>query len=197
MTDAIGFRLDETRDRFTRSVSGFTQRLQAVRPEQWGDPTPCSEWDVRALVNHVYGEQRWMTALLDGRTMAEVGSSLDGDLLGPDPLCAWESAILETASRLERPGVLEEVVQLSSGPSTVARYCDEVAADTLVHTWDLARAISADEALPVDLVEAATRIVEPWVSPEGMAGVFAAPVEVDASADAQSALLALLGRDPR
>lgn len=197
MTDVVGFRLDETLDRFHRSVSGFTQRVQAVRPDQWGGPTPCTDWDVRALVNHVYGEQRWMAVMIDGRTMEQVGSSLDGDLLGPDPLCDWQGAVGETASRLERPGVLEQVVHLSSGPSTVARYCDEVAADTLVHTWDLARAIGADESLPDDLVEHATGIVEPWVSPQGIPGVLAAPVAVTGDVDAQTALLAMLGRDPR
>jgi uncharacterized protein (TIGR03086 family) len=197
MTDVVGYRLDETLDRFHRSVSGFTQRVQAIRPDQWDAATPCTEWDVRALVNHVYGEQRWMAVMIDGRTMEQVGSSLDGDLLGPDPLCDWQSAVGETASRLERPGVLEQVVHLSSGPSTVGRYCDEVAADTLVHTWDLARAIGAEESLPADLVEHATSIVEPWVTPNGVPGVLAAPVPVPDDADAQTALLAMLGRDAR
>ncbi len=197
MTDVVGYRLDETLDRFHRCVHEFTQRVQAVRDDQWGDPTPCTEWDVRALVNHVYGEQRWMAVLLDGRTIAEVGGSLDGDLLGPEPLCDWESGVLETASRLAKPGMLERVVQLSSGPASVARYCDEVGTDTLVHTWDLARAIGADETLPPDLVEDAIRVVEPWVSPDGVPGVLAAPIPVADDADPQTALLAMLGRDAR
>ena len=197
MTDVVGYRLDETLDRFHRCVHEFTERVQAVRSDQWGDPTPCTEWDVRALVNHVYGEQRWMAALLDGRTIAEVGGSRDGDLLGPDPLCDWESAALETASRLAKPGALEQVVHLSSGPATVARYCDEVGTDTLVHTWDLARGIGADETLPEDLVEDATRVVEPWVSPDGVPGILAAPIPVTDDVDPQTALLAMLGRDAR
>ncbi len=194
MTDVVGYRLDETLDRFHRCVHEFTQRVQAVRDDQWGDPTPCTEWDVRALVNHVCSEQRWMVPLLSGRTIEQVGSSLDGDLLGPDPLCTWEGAVAETARLVDEPGMLERVVRLSSGPATVARYCDEVAADTLVHTWDLARAVGGDEHLPDDLVEAATLIVEPWVSPQGVPGLFAAPVAVDADADPQTALLAMLGR---
>jgi uncharacterized protein (TIGR03086 family) len=194
MTDTVPFRSEETLDRFHRCVSAFTTRLQAVSAEQWGLPTPCSEWDVRALVNHVCSEQRWMAPLLSGRTIEQVGSSLDGDLLGPDPLCTWEGAVAETARLVDRPGMLEQVVRLSSGPATVARYCDEVAADTLVHTWDLARAVGGDEQLPGDLVEAATLIVEPWVSPQGVPGLFAAPVGVDAGADPQTALLAMLGR---
>lgn len=194
MADTVGFRTDETLDRFHRSVGEFTRRVQVVRADQWDQPTPCAEWDVRALVNHVCGEQRWMAPMLDGQTMAQIGSSLDGDLLGADPVDAWKRAVAQTAARLARPGILERVVQLRSGPATVARFCDEVAADTLVHTWDLAQAIGAEESLPGDLVDAATRIVEPWVAPEGVPGMLAPPRAVPADADPQTALLAMLGR---
>jgi uncharacterized protein (TIGR03086 family) len=194
MTDTIPYRHNLTLDRFRRSVSGFTERLAQVRDDQWHAPTPCSEWDVRALVNHVCSEQRWMAQLLDGHTIAEVGSRLDGDLLGGDPQEAWEDAVTETAKRIERPGILTEVVHLSSGPATVARYCDEVAADTLVHTWDLARAIGANERLPVDLVSEVLLIVEPWVTPTGVPGMLAPPLPVSEKADRQTILLAMLGR---
>lgn len=49
----------------------------------------------------------------------------------------------------------------------VQRYCDEQAADTLIHTWDLARAVGADERLPADLVDVAAAVVEPWITPGG------------------------------
>lgn len=194
MTDTIPYRHNLTLDRFHRSVSGFTERLAAVRDDQWALPTPCSDWDVRALVNKVCSEQRWMALLLDGTTIEQVGTSLDGDLLGGDPLEAWEAAVVETARRLRRPGILDEVVTLTSGPTSVARFCDEVAADTLVHTWDLARAIGANERLPVDLVSEAMTIVEPWVVPEGVPGMLAAPLPVEEGADRQTMLLAMLGR---
>ena len=42
---------------------------------------------MRDLVNHVVGEDRWTVPLVEGRTIADVGSSLDGDLLGDDPTC--------------------------------------------------------------------------------------------------------------
>ena len=48
---------------------------------------------------------------------------------------------------------LSLTVELSGGPTAVQRYCDEVGADTLIHTWDLARAVGADERLPADLVD--------------------------------------------
>jgi len=187
---------DETLARFYRCTAGFTERLESVGDEQWHAPTPCSEWDVQSLVNHVCGEQRWMAALLDGQSIAQVGESLSGDLLGRHPVDAWRKAVADVESQLRQPGVLEEVVELSSGPASVARYCNEVAADTLVHTWDLARAIGADERLPEDLVESATAVAESWVSPQGVPGLFAAPVPIEGEVDRQTALLAMLGRSP-
>ena len=65
-----------------RAVGGFLAIVAGVAPDAWGRPTPCVDWDVRTLVNHVVGEERWAVPLLEGRTIAEVGDSLDGDLLG-------------------------------------------------------------------------------------------------------------------
>ena len=187
---------DEVLDRFDRSVAGFSRVLGEVGAQQWTDPTPCSEWDVRALVNHVCGEQRWMAPLLDGQTMADVGDSLAGDLLGDDPVAAYTRAAANTRAALARHCDLAQTVQLSGGPTAVSRYCDEVGLDTLIHTWDLARAVGADETLPVDLVEAGMVAVQPWIQPDGVPGVFAAPVVVAVDADPATRLLGLLGRQP-
>ena len=48
-------------------------------------PPRAREWNVRELVNHVVGEDAWTVPLMRGATIAEVGDSLDGDLLGERP----------------------------------------------------------------------------------------------------------------
>jgi ketosteroid isomerase-like protein len=70
------------RQLYARAVSGFDVALHAVPGDRWTAPTPCAGWDVRALVDHVVREDRWATELLAGRTIADVGGRLDGDLLG-------------------------------------------------------------------------------------------------------------------
>ena len=79
------------------AVAGFGTLVHAVGPDQWTSPTPCAGWSVRELVNHVVGENRWAGQLLNGATVAEVGSRFDGDLLGDDPVAAWEESAAEAS----------------------------------------------------------------------------------------------------
>ncbi|MCJ1681371.1 TIGR03086 family metal-binding protein [Streptomyces sp. APSN-46.1] len=172
----------------------FGERVRAVG-DGWDLPTPCTEWNVRDLVNHVTGEQVWVPPLVgEGRTVEEVGDAFDGDLLGDDPVAAWERAATAAQAAFAAPGALERTVQLSYGPTPGSDYCAELTTDCVVHTWDLSRAIGADDRLPDGLVEFAIKQVMPHADGLAASGMFAAPLEVPAGADAQTRLLALMGR---
>jgi ketosteroid isomerase-like protein len=71
-------------DLYRRTVEAG-RAASSVGDDQWDLPTPCAEWSVRGLVNHVVGEDLWTKPLLEGRTIADVGDALGGDLLGDDP----------------------------------------------------------------------------------------------------------------
>ncbi|MFF3619733.1 TIGR03086 family metal-binding protein [Streptomyces sp. NPDC002467] len=173
----------------------FGERLRAIEDGQWGAPTPCADWDVRALVNHVVGEQLWIPPLVsEGRTVGELGDAFSGDVLGEDPLAAWETASAAAHAAFAAPGALERTVNLSYGPTRAMAYCSELTADCVVHTWDLARGIGADDRLPDDLVEFSIKEVMPYADSLAASGMYAEPLEVPAGADAQTRLLALLGR---
>ncbi|HEX2297902.1 MAG TPA: maleylpyruvate isomerase N-terminal domain-containing protein, partial [Pseudonocardiaceae bacterium] len=58
---------------YATGLAEFDRRVEAVAPDQWNNPTPCTEWDVRALVNHLVTEQLWVPLLLDGATVEDVG----------------------------------------------------------------------------------------------------------------------------
>ncbi|KAK1183098.1 TIGR03086 family metal-binding protein [Streptomyces sp. NBS 14/10] len=174
----------------------FTERVHAIRPDQWDDPTPCSEWTVRDLVNHLAVEQMWVPPLVrEGRTIAEQGDSFEGDLLGDDPVAAWDKAATAAREAFTAPGALERTVELSYGESPAAEYCAEITIDAAVHAWDLARAIGADERIPKPLVDFSVRAVAPYAAELEKSGMFAAAVEPPSGADAQTRLLALLGRE--
>ena len=181
---------------FARAVDEFARRLEKVGAEQWSGPTPDTEWDVRALVNHIVVEDLWAPPLLDGRTLAEVGDRFDGDQLGDEPLATWQRASAGALAAVGEAGALERIVHVSFGDISGSEYVSQLTCDHLIHAWDLARAIGADEQLDAELVEFASGYLAPKVGAWRSAGVFGPRVDVPAEADRQTLLLALTGRRP-
>lgn len=179
---------------YRRAVDEFGGRVQAVTPEQWHLETPCADWDVRQLVNHVLGENAWLVPLLAGSTIDEVGDRLNGDLLGDDPVAAWANAAAAATAAAEGEGVLDRVVHVSFGDIPGREYLSQVTTDHVIHSWDLARAVGGDERLDPELVEFANGYLEPQAEQWRAAGAFGARVDVSPAAGAQERLLALTGR---
>lgn len=181
---------------YHRTVEHWADLVNAVGPGQWSAPTPCREWSVRDLVNHVTGEDLWTEPLMRGQTIEDVGGRFDGDLLDDDPIrCALAAAMAATravAEALPEQGV----VHLSYGEETMDEYVRQLAADHLVHAWDLAVATGHDARLDPTLVHE----VAAWFAEREELYRGAGIIGQRAGAlgdDAQSHLLAAFGRDPR
>lgn len=179
----------------TRAVVAFTALVRVVPQDAWSGKTPCSEWDVRGLVNHVAGEELWTAPLLEGRTISEVGDRYDGDVLGGSPSDAVESAAKSAVAAFEAPGATRRTVHLSFGDTPATEYAMQLVADHVVHGWDLAVAIGADAHIEDALVAA----VAAWYAERERlyrgAGAVGERPGVPAST-AQDALLVAFGRDP-
>ncbi|MCU1542980.1 MAG: hypothetical protein JWM50_845 [Microbacteriaceae bacterium] len=174
-----------------RAHREFATRIAAV--SDWGAQTPDTDWSVRDLVSHVVEEQQWVPHLLAGRSLAQARSSIESlrdDLAGE---WALYSLAASAAWRNTSPGAL---VQLSSDTVTADEYLREQVADVTIHSWDLARAIGADETLDDELVRAVWTVFEPQRDTLEASGLFASPVPVDDDAPLLSRLLAVTGRDP-
>jgi len=175
----------------------FAALVAGVRPGQWQDGTPCSQWDVRMLVHHLLYEQRWVPPLLDGQTIGQVGDRFEGDLLGQDA-SAWPgvmlSAIAEAHAAVAQPGALEGTVHLSFGEASGREYVLQLTADLAIHAWDLARATGQDEHLDPAAVTEAWRMLEPLDEAIRRPGGFAPKLEPPTGADEQTELLAFCGR---
>jgi uncharacterized protein (TIGR03086 family) len=181
---------------YRRSLTEFTGRVSKVRDDQWTAPTPCDDWDVRTLVNHVVYEDRWALPLFQGATLAEVGDRFEGDLLGSDPAGNAREAADESARELATPGALDRTVHLSFGDTPISEYVNQLVAEHIVHGWDLAVAIGADTRMDEEAVRACA---EWFAGTEQMYrrwGVIAPRVEVGAEAGELERLVAGFGRDP-
>ncbi|WP_460569305.1 TIGR03086 family metal-binding protein [Humibacter soli] len=172
--------------------AAFGERIELV--VDWSAPTPDVDWDVRELVSHVIEEQQWVPLLLAGRTVGEARSRLEP--LGSDLVAEWRRYSL-AATRAWASVDPDAKVNLSYDRVPASAYLREQASDVIVHTWDLARAIGADEQLGDALVAAAWTVFEPQKETLEASGLFASPVPVPEDASLQSRLLALTGRDDR
>jgi uncharacterized protein (TIGR03086 family) len=183
-----------TADLYRRACERFGENVAQVSDDQWGAPTPCTAWDVRALVQHLVSENAWIRPLLAGKTIADVGDSLDGDLLGGDPKAAWRRSAEQAQAAIGEEGALDRTVHISRGDVPGGEYVFEVLADLTVHGWDLARAIGAPEAIDPELLDAVYPYYEPLVDLLKPTGAFGPVVEAPPDADRQTTLLAMLGR---
>jgi uncharacterized protein (TIGR03086 family) len=82
----------------SRALDATRGVIAGVRQGQWAAPTPCQGWNVRALVNHVVSGNLWAAELAAGATISEVGDHLDGDVLGADPLGAYDASAKAAAA---------------------------------------------------------------------------------------------------
>src|SRR5690242_6842781 len=89
---------------FEQSIASTAEILKEVRADQLTAPTPCSEWDVRTLLNHVIGTL-WLSAALFSdsapRHPMAPGGQPETDIVGPDPVAAYAEA---TAAALAAAG---------------------------------------------------------------------------------------------
>jgi len=177
-----------------RAVAEFGGRVQQIGDGQWQAPTPDDEWTVRDLVNHIVSEDLWAPPLLAGSTVAEIGDRFDGDVLGTDPGAAWATAASQAVRAAEADGAMDRIVHLSFGDFPGRDYALQLFADHLIHAWDLARAIGADERLDPELIEACATWFATVEDAYRSAGAIAARPPVPAGADAQTRLLAQFGR---
>ncbi|GAA4544447.1 TIGR03086 family metal-binding protein [Amycolatopsis samaneae] len=137
---------------FLLAGKGFERRLRKVRQDQWRRPTPCTEWNVRALVNHMTRGNLSYLRLAEGGDSAEFLRLRDADALGDDPVGAYTRSVEQCAEAFARPGVLDRLLDYPLGELPGRQALAVRTTDSVIHTWDLARAIGADETLDSDLV---------------------------------------------
>jgi uncharacterized protein (TIGR03086 family) len=186
----------ELLDAHAQAMDVFDRAMHKVGLTDWDSPTPCTDWNLRDLVNHIVVEQLWVPDMLAGRTVAEVGDKFDGDQLHDDPPGAWREASQAARAAWLQPGAVERTVHLSYGDERAEEYGWQMTTDLAVHGWDLATALGADAGIPDELATTLLAYVEPQLAQWSGSSVFAEPVAVPDDAPAPTRLIALLGRQP-
>jgi uncharacterized protein (TIGR03086 family) len=175
--------MSENSDKYRRAVDGFSRVVDATPGDAWSAPSPCEEWTARDVLAHVVGGMH-RVAGADG-----AAPSVDDD-----PAGAYAKARDAALGSLtdER---LATNVQSPMGDMPLDQLLQRfMTPDTLVHTWDLARAARVDVTLDPQLVEETYQAMLPLDDMIRSAGVFGPKVEPPAEADMQIRLMCFTGR---
>jgi len=181
-----------------RAIDDARALVFSVRADDLTKSTPCSEWDVRALIGHMAAVCQNFAAVLRGGTMDASMDPGKASVGGDDPVAAYRAAADDVMQEWEMPDALEKTLQLPFGPTPAAMGIRIVTADQLLHAWDLARALGRPHQMDEGLAGQSLEMMQGLLKPEmrGPDSGFgeAQPVLDDASV--QDRLLAFSGRRP-
>lgn len=178
--------------------AAFGSTLSILRSVEHGDlgrPTPCSLWDVRALVNHFIGSARWWSGMVCGDD--SLGAA-DTDYAAGDFVAAYEESIRIARGAFGADGALERMVKVPFGEFPGAALQGFAATDQFTHGWDLARALGRDTDLAPDLAAALLDLAEATFSDplrgSGPEAPFGPALPAPDGSSAADRLAAFLGR---
>ncbi len=164
--------------------------IDRIAADQWTAPTPCTEWSVRDVVNHLVGMNLVFVALFEESPMPARGA----DRLGADPAGAYHRSAVALQAAAARPGVLERSQATPVGVATGVERLQWRIVDLLAHGWDLGQATGVAAELPDDLAEQALTFARARLPSQPRAGRFADPQPIRDNAPAIDRLAAFTGR---
>ncbi|WP_329032289.1 TIGR03086 family metal-binding protein [Streptomyces sp. NBC_01725] len=173
------------------AVLGEVGKLVAgVGPDRFGDPTPCADWDVRALLGHLVWENLIWAGLAAG---ADTRPDAEVDRLGDDHAAAFRDAADAALTAFRRPGLTEE----RFGPAPGWRMVEQLLIEMLVHGWDLARATGRPTGFAPEIADAVLPSVRDIYGslPRTAGGSFAPERRAPRDANGNDRLAAYLGRE--
>jgi uncharacterized protein (TIGR03086 family) len=141
-----------------RAQNVFAGVLANVTADQLAAPTPCSEWTVGDLIEHVVGGNERVPQWAGGDEQPPAR---------PDDLIQAHRATAAAAQEtFARPGALEAMYRLPFGEVPGHRFIGMRTTDVLVHAWDLAAATNQSTDLDPELAQRQLAAARERVRPE-------------------------------
>jgi uncharacterized protein (TIGR03086 family) len=169
----------------------MTSVIAQLAPEHRENPTPCTEWNVHEVCDHVVRGCHLVAHGLRGEPMPDAA-----DYMAEGPGKAWADAY-DTLAAAATPEILAATHDMPFGQVTGQQAISVMAADAATHAWDIATGAGVDFAMPEDLAEFALATWQVVIPPEAPRGVgFGSIVPVADDAPALDRLLGFTGRQP-
>ena len=169
--------------RFDRAAAVADGAIAAVRPEQFADPTPCTQWSIRQLIDHVVAQT------LKSASMATVGSGPKRDQdVGDDPLATYRDGVHRLRAALVRPDVM------SAGRNPLTWIANLLVIELTVHAWDIATASGQRTDIDPRLAGWVLRTLREGLPPDRRGGGYAAEQPAPAYLPVADRMAAFAGR---
>lgn len=169
--------------------------LSSIEPDQWNLATPCSDWNLTALVDHITGGNWFTVAILAGETSDDAMITARRKFAdGAAGSSAAIQSLHDQTRALLRPGVLDQTWSHIAGDLSGRAILRLRLHDLIVHSWDVAECLRPGATLPDDLVRWA--LDELAADDSLTAGYFGLAVEAKprSIADGSSRYLKAFGR---
>jgi uncharacterized protein (TIGR03086 family) len=176
-----------------RAIAGrFTELVLAAPDDSWDWQSPVKEWRARDVVGHLV---EWLPSFLDAGAGVRLPS---GPSVEDDPVAAWQAHAGAVQALLDDPATAGLTL---SNPHVGDLPLDDAidrfyTGDVFLHTWDLARATGQDVTLDPERCAQMLAGMEPMDEVLRQSGQYGPRVPVPDDADAQTKLIAFIGRDP-
>ncbi|MEE9284239.1 MAG: TIGR03086 family metal-binding protein [Dehalococcoidia bacterium] len=171
---------------YQAAVAQTRKFVAGVQREQMSASTPCAEWNVQQLLDHVTQTSGILVSALAGGKPA-AASNLSA-------LEAYDAATSAAVQAAKTPGALEKTVKGPMGEMPGGRLVGIIFSDNLIHGWDLAKATGQDTTLDPKLVDICCSMLEPVIEGARSMGAFGPEVQTPADASAQAKFLGMTGR---
>lgn len=173
-------------------VPALETTVKRIQGMQMHDPTPCSEFTVHDVINHM---------IVLGGTFAYMFRGEEPPQLSPPAVYGWVPAkefaevMDDLVDAVRSPGAMERPIQSPVGEVPGDTFARFVAVDGLLHGWDLATATGQTYEVPDDVVVEVEDFARTAITPEMRdAGMFAAPTSAPPDASPIERLVAFSGR---
>jgi uncharacterized protein (TIGR03086 family) len=181
---------------YEAASQGFAQALGNVKPNQMKNATPCTEWNVQALINHNIAVTGFAYGVLTENVTVDP-FAVSGPLPKEGAVAALEAGAAKVLQLIKTRGFLEKQLPKSPfGPMTAGQFIMAPFLDLLVHRWDLAKGTGQSTTLDKQLVEVCYTAFAPMVEGMRRPGIIGPEVKVPLNASTQNKLLGIMGRKP-